>query len=121
MTPPHLQGFGTYEYECRKKDCWHCAYFGLIPSPNIYIQPEKPFIPRTIKKKKRLLNPTVNKWTKEERQLIINNIWMNGKELKKLIPRHSLNSINRYIWQMRQDGTLEKHIKYVKYENHRSH
>lgn len=29
------QGEGTYRYECRKQDCWHCELMGLKPLPEL--------------------------------------------------------------------------------------
>ena len=106
----HLQGQGTYDYACRDKDCLYCAHFELISEPNIYQYEHPEFVPRTIKKKKRVQVQRYHHWTESEYRIIIDNIWMNNRELNKLLPKRTGRSIFSKISQLRNNGTLEKFV-----------
>ena len=92
----HLQGEGTYTYQCRKKDCWYCEYFGLTPFPEIIeVANEERFIARTFKKKKYRKNLLIKHWTKEEDKLIVENIWMTRGEMVKILKGRTMAAISQ--------------------------
>lgn len=106
MTPTHLQGHGTYDYACRLPNCWHCAFYGLKPLPEITEQTQIERVAiRTAHKKKYRESLKIRHWTKEEDQLIVTNIWMNTRELTALVKR-SKSAIACRIWKLRTTGKL---------------
>lgn len=107
MNTESLQGYGTYTYDCRKQDCWHCDVMGLKPLPEIieHVQQER-IVLRTFNKKKYRESLILVRWTKEEDELIINNIWMNTAEMKKLFPKRTRSAIACRISKLRYIGKM---------------
>lgn len=104
------QGHGSYTYECRKQDCWHCEHYGLKPLPEIWEPSPLPvFIPRTIKKKKPSKQRLLMRWSKIETELIIKNIWMNNKELTFLLPGRTQRAIYNRIAKLRRMSILPRY------------
>lgn len=101
------QGVGTYSYECRKQDCWHCQIMGLSPLPEIIedVKQERVVL-RTFNKKKYRESLLLVRWTKEEDDKIVKNIWMNTKEMKKLFPKRSRSAISCRISKLRFTGRI---------------
>ncbi|HXP53163.1 MAG TPA: hypothetical protein VN922_24680 [Bacteroidia bacterium] len=87
--PIHLQGYASYDYECRKADCLYCQVMLLTPAPDIYKEPVKIIVidpvyenapPRKlkrirVKKEKVILPPPAKKeiWTAEKVEYLLNN------------------------------------------------
>lgn len=103
------QGSGSYSYECRKQDCWHCEHYGLKPFPEIYEEPTPKswFVARAHKKRKYRDDLVLRRWTHEEDALIIDNIWMNHKEMCKLLAHRTGASINARLSKLRRVGKIK--------------
>lgn len=96
-----LQGEGTYAYECRKQDCWHCAVMGLTPLPEIKIftDPKAQLKPR---------QQNCVRWTAKEHQTIIRHLDMPLGKLTKLLPGRTIKSVEVRKSFMRRIGLLPK-------------
>lgn len=93
-------GFGSYTYECRKQDCWHCANFGLIPLPELYVPKHSGNKPMLIVKSRQ------RKWSMHEMDVVRNNQHLTIKKLQRKLPNRSLLSIHVKVMRMIRKGVL---------------
>jgi hypothetical protein len=92
--PTHLQGAGTYTYECRKHDCSHCSMMELVPLPEEYFDTSpkdfnyKKSIPVSIHAKK-----VQKQWSGEEIGILRDNMLKSTETLLRMLPNRTKESI----------------------------
>lgn len=106
--PTELQGEGTYNYDCRKQECFHCFMMGLKPLPQIpvYYQGEQ-----VKQDPPQLIGPTVIRftskhWTRQEESILYKHAYQDIDNLVSLLPGRSRNSILIKLSQFRKLGKL---------------
>jgi hypothetical protein len=100
------QGYGSYTYECRKQDCWHCEMMGLKPMPKQYIDED---ISDFLHKKLTILTNNKRRhqlWKGIEIKIIRDHI-VNGSDVVcSLLSHRSKMSVLTRISRMRRDKII---------------
>lgn len=102
IIPIHLQGKGTYDYECRDKDCEYCILMSETPKPDIYYQP--PILHQqivVIKHGRKYVH-----WNQRDVRLIIANRFASNEDICNLFPNRTRTSVMDFINRMKRKGLL---------------
>lgn len=88
-----FQGDGTYDYDCNEPDCYFCQRMNISKQLNFVFHSSENRQHRTILVK-------YQQYTPRELKIIKNNFRIPTRELHKLLPNHSLNSIKAKRYQL---------------------